>query len=73
MKLKQVQAILSETELENIIKEAIKTKTGLEVQSITFDIGTRCVGYGQGERDESYFGGATVTFKAEQDIKAGTL
>ena len=73
MKLNQISAKMSESELEVIIKEAVKAKTGLEVESVTFDFGTRCVGYGPTEHDEAYFGGATVTFKPGQDIAAGKL
>jgi hypothetical protein len=73
MKLNQISAKVSESELEAIIKEAVKAKTGLEVASVSFDIGTRCTGYGMNERDETYFGGATVTFKSGQDIAAGKL
>ena len=73
MKLNQISAKMSESELEAIIKDAVKAKTGLEVSTVTFDIGTRITGYGMSERDEAYFGGATVTFKAGQDITASKV
>ena len=63
---------MDEAELEQLIKDAIWLKMSLNVESISFDIGTRTVGYGQAERDERYFKGATVTFCPGQNIgKAG--
>ena len=62
---------MTETELETIVKEAVKAKTGLEVGSVTFNVGIRSVGYGMNEQDVHYFESATVSFKPGQDIKAG--
>ncbi len=70
MKLNNVTAQVSETEIEDIIKQAVESKTGLKVSSVSFKVGNRSVGYGMSERDESYFGGATITFEPGQTIKA---
>lgn len=70
MQLNQVSAKMSESELETIIKEAVKAKTGLDVAAVTFEVGTRCTGYGMNERDEHYFAGATIMFASGQTIKA---
>jgi hypothetical protein len=72
MKLNKVTAEMDSPELEQLIKEAIWLRMSLAVESISFDIGVQTVGYGQAERDERYFKGATITFAPGQNIgKAG--
>lgn len=68
MKLNKVTAEMDEEELEQLIKDAIWLRMSLTVESISFQIGTRCMGFGANERDEHYFKGATVTFAPGQNI-----
>jgi len=70
MNLNNLTAKIGEVELEAIIMDAVKKKTGLEVLSVSFNIGTRSVGYGTSEHDEHYFEGAIVTFANGQTIKS---
>jgi len=73
MKLNNITAVMNEAELAQIIMDAVKAKTSLTVMSVDFEVGTRCVGYGVGERDEPYFKGATVTFAPGQEIKSAKI
>ena len=68
MKLNKVTAEMDEAELEQLIKDAIWMRMSLNVESITFDIGTRCTGFGMAEHDEHYFKGATIVFAPGQNI-----
>lgn len=69
MKLNNVTARLSETEIETLIKEAVQANTGLKVASVSFNVGQRTTGYGMSETTTPYFEGATVTFEEDRFIK----
>ena len=69
MKLNNVTAKLSETELENLIKESVHAKTGIKVASVSFDIGQRTTGYGMNESTDYHFEGATILFENNQEIR----
>ena len=70
MKLNNITADLTETELEEILIEAVSAKTGLMVDKVSFKTGTRTVGYGMNEYSEHYFEGATIHFAPSQNIKS---
>lgn len=53
---------LSEHDLERIVREALINK-GFNVEDITFNIGTKCEGYGMAEHQVTYFKGCTVSCK----------
>lgn len=69
MKLNNITANLSETEIATILKDAIELQTGMKVDNISFNVSMRSTGYGMAERDEPYFGGAVVNFAKGQELK----
>ena len=71
--MNSLSAVMSEAELESIVKAAVKAKTHLDVAAVTFDYATRTTGYGQGEHDEVYFKGATIIFASGQEIKSAKV
>jgi hypothetical protein len=56
MKLNAILEI-DPVDVEKAVMEYIERKLNLTAQFIRFDIGTRSVGMGTGERDETYFKG----------------
>ncbi len=63
MKLNNVTAKISETDLEAMIKKTVLDQSGLKVRSVTFNIGQRTTGYGMNETTTYYFEGATILFE----------
>lgn len=53
---------LSEENIKDIIAMYFKKQGyNTSINDVKLNIGTRCVGYGMSEHDETYFDGATVT------------
>lgn len=55
---------LSEEKVKDIIAMYFKKQGyNISMNDVRLDVGTRCVGYGLMEHEETYFKGATVTCK----------
>ena len=59
--IKKVTVELGEEELKLIVAEYMKNEGyNVEPQNVSFNLGTRCVGYFMDEHDQAYFKGCTV-------------